>query len=83
MNQERSKRKQKVGFVVSNKCQKTIIVRVERLAKHPLYQKVVKKTKKFMAHDEEGKAKVGDKVRIIETRPLSKEKRWRLVEILK
>ena len=83
MKQERSKRKHKVGTVVSNKSQKTIVVKVERLTKHSLYNKVVKKATKFKVHDEENKAKVGDKVRIIETRPLSKEKRWRLVEILK
>jgi len=83
MKEKRSKRKEKVGVVVSNKCNKTIIVKVERLAKHAKYGKVIKKSKKFMTHDEEGKAKPGDKVRIVETRPLSKLKRWRLVEVIK
>ncbi len=80
---KRGKRKELIGIVVSDKMQKTIVVKVERLVKHPLYKKTIKKFKKYKVHDEENKAKVGDKVRIVETRPLSKEKRWRLVEVLK
>ena len=83
MNKKRGKRKELIGTVVSDKMQKTIVVKVERLVKHPLYKKTIKKFKKFKVHDEENKAKVGDKVRIVETRPLSKHKRWRLVEVLK
>ena len=75
------KRAEKVGIVSSDKMTKTVTVRVDRLVKHPVYRKYVKKRKKFMAHDETG-AKIGDKVRIIETRPLSARKRWRVVEIL-
>ena len=71
------------GIVVSDKMDKTIVVRIERVTKHSLYNKVIKKFLKFKAHDEENKAKTGDKVKIAETRPLSKDKRWRLVEILK
>lgn len=83
MNKKRGKRKELIGTVVSDKMQKTIVVKVERLVKHPLYKKTIRKFKKYKVHDEENKAKVGDKVRIVETRPLSKEKRWRLVEVLK
>lgn len=83
MKKERGKRKELVGIVVSDKMDKTIVVKVERLVRHPLYKKVIRKHKKYKAHDEHNIAKVGDKVRIMETRPLSKEKRWRLVEILK
>lgn len=79
---ERKIRKQRVGVVVSNKMDKSISVAVERKLKHPIYGKFVKKTKKFMAHDENNECTIGDKVRIMETRPLSKNKRWRLVEIL-
>ncbi len=78
----RNLRKQKSGVVVSNKMDKTIAVLVERRLMHPIYGKFVKRSKKFFAHDEENTCKVGDKVRIMETRPLSKKKRWRLVEIL-
>ncbi len=78
----RNLRKQKTGVVVSNKMDKTIAVQVERRLMHPIYGKFVKRTKKFFAHDEENTCNVGDKVRIMETRPLSKKKRWRLVEIL-
>lgn len=78
----RNLRKQKSGVVVSNKMDKTIAVLVERRLMHPLYGKFVKRSKKFFAHDEENTCNVGDKVRIMETRPLSKKKRWRLVEIL-
>ncbi len=75
-------RKERVGIVVSNKMAKTIVVRVERLAKHDKYNKTIRRYKKFKVHDEENKANPGDRVRISETRPISKEKRWRLVEIL-
>ncbi len=77
-----TKRKIKEGEVVSNKMNKSVVVKVERLVQHQTYKKVVKRTKKFMAHDEEGQCKVGDKVRIIETRPLSKLKRWAIIEII-
>jgi small subunit ribosomal protein S17 len=78
----RNLRKQKIGVVVSDKMDKTISVMVERRLMHPLYGKFVKRSKKFFAHDEENTCKVGDKVRIMETRPLSKNKCWRLVEVL-
>ena len=77
------KRKEFTGTVVSDKMQKTVIVRTMRLSKHPKYGKVIKKYNKFKAHDEKGTAKTGDKVRIVETRPLSKDKRFRVVEIVK
>ena len=79
---ERSNRKERVGEVIANKMAKTIIVRVERRFPHPKFKKVVTGYKKFYAHDEKSEAKVGDRVRIQETRPLSKTKRWRLVEIV-
>lgn len=79
---KRNLRKQRVGLVTSNKMEKSITVSVERRMKHPIYGKFVKRTKKFMAHDEKNDCNVGDTVRIMETRPLSKRKRWRLVEIL-
>lgn len=78
----RGLRKERTGVVVSASMQKTIVVRVERKTRHPLYGKEMLESKKFYAHDEEGKAKVGDRVTIVETRPLSKLKRWRLVEVL-
>ena len=78
----RAKRKERVGEVISNKMAKTIIVRVERRFPHPKYKKVVTGYKKLYAHDEKAEAKVGDHVRLEETRPLSKTKRWRLVEIV-
>ncbi len=78
----RNARKERVGSVVSNKMQKTITVAVERKVKHPIYGKFVKSTKKFTAHDENNDCNIGDVVRIMETRPLSKNKRWRLVEIV-
>jgi small subunit ribosomal protein S17 len=78
----RSKRKERVGEVISNTMAKTIIVRVERRFPHPKFKKVVTGYKKFYAHDEKSEAKVGDRVRIEETRPLSKTKRWRLVEVV-
>lgn len=79
---ERKLRKQRVGVVTSNKMQKTITVSVERRLRHPIYGKFVKKSKKFLAHDEENTCSIGDTVRIMETRPLSKRKRWRLVEVV-
>lgn len=79
---ERKLRKERVGVVTSNKMDKTISVSVERRLRHPIYGKFVKKTKKFMAHDENNDCNIGDLVRIMETRPLSKNKRWRLVEII-
>ncbi|EGL82006.1 30S ribosomal protein S17 [Caldalkalibacillus thermarum TA2.A1] len=79
---ERNRRKVQIGKVVSDKMDKTITVAVETYKMHPLYKKRVKYTKKYKAHDEHNQAKVGDIVKIMETRPLSKEKRWRLVEIV-
>lgn len=83
MEEERNYRKVRLGTVVSDKMQKTIVVSVETVKPHPLYGKRVKYSKKYKAHDELNEAKVGDTVRIMETRPLSKDKRWRLVEIVK
>ena len=80
--EKRGRRKSKTGSVVSSKMNKSIVVSVERLVKHPLYGKYFRKTSKFMAHDEENQCQVGDKVKIVETRPLSKLKRWRLVEVI-
>jgi small subunit ribosomal protein S17 len=79
---ERNNRKVRIGKVVSNKMDKTIVVATEKLVAHPLYKKQVKQTKKYKAHDEENACQIGDIVRIMETRPLSKDKRWRLVEII-
>ena len=79
---DRKNRKQRTGVVVSNRMQKSITVLVERKLKHPLYGKFVKMSKKFMAHDENNESNIGDKVMIMETRPLSKNKRWRLVQIV-
>jgi small subunit ribosomal protein S17 len=76
------KRKERVGIVVSDKMEKTIVVRVERQVRHPLYKKIIRKYKKFKVHDEKNQAKIGDRVLIQETRPLSKEKRWRLIQII-
>jgi small subunit ribosomal protein S17 len=78
----RSARKTRVGTVVSDKMEKTIVVAIERRVKHPVYGKMMTRTKKLKAHDEQNSAKVGDTVRIMETRPLSKDKRFRVVEIL-
>ena len=78
---ERNLRKEKTGVVTSDKMEKTITVTIERRVKHPIYGKFVKTTKKFKAHDEKNDAKTGDIVKISETRPLSKTKRWRLVEV--
>ena len=79
---ERAARKSRVGLVVSDKMQKTVVVALERRVPHPVYGKMVTRTKRVKAHDEENTAKTGDTVRIMETRPLSKDKRWRLVEIV-
>jgi small subunit ribosomal protein S17 len=78
-----TRRKVLLGEVVSNRMQKTITVRVERRLRHPIYERVVKRSKKFHAHDENNQCQIGDQVRIIETRPLSKTKRWRLLEIVR
>lgn len=82
MEQERNKRKTRVGKVVSDKMDKTVVVAVERQVPHPIYKKRFKKTTKFKVHDENNESKIGDTVKIMETRPLSKDKRWRLVEIV-
>ena len=79
---ERNLRKTRTGKVVSNKMDKTIVVAIEDHVKHPLYNKIVKRTYKLKAHDENNECKVGDTVKVMETRPLSKDKRWRLVEIM-
>ncbi len=79
---DRNLRKTRVGKVVSNATDKTIVVAIEDNVKHPLYSKIIKQTKKLMAHDEKNECGVGDKVEIMETRPLSKNKRWRLVRII-
>ena len=81
-NLHRGHRKERVGEVISDKMEKTIVVRVERRFRHPQFKKVVTSYKKFYAHDEKSEAKVGDRVRIQETRPLSKTKKWRLVEVV-
>lgn len=78
-----TKRRVLTGIVVSNKMNKTVVVKVERLTRAPYYKKIITKTKKFKVHDENNQSKVGDKVKIIETRPLSKNKRWRLLEVMK
>ena len=80
--EERNLRKTRVGRVVSDKMDKTIVVAVEDHVKHPLYKKIVKRTYKLKAHDENNECIIGDKVKVMETRPLSKDKRWRLVEIM-
>ena len=79
---ERNLRKTRVGKVVSDKMDKTIVVAVVDNVKHPLYNKIIKRTRKLKAHDEENTCKIGDRVRVMETRPLSKVKRWRLVEVI-
>jgi small subunit ribosomal protein S17 len=79
---KRNSRKTRVGTVVSDKMQKTVVVRIDRRVAHPVYGKMVTRSTKVKAHDEENSAKSGDTVRIVETRPLSKDKRWRVVEIL-
>lgn len=80
--EERNLRKTRVGKVISDKMNKTIVVAVEDHVKHPLYKKIVKRTYKLKAHDENNECGIGDKVKVMETRPLSKDKRWRLVEII-
>ncbi len=80
--EKRNLRKERTGLVVSNKMDKSIVVSIERRFKHPIYGKFIKKTNKFMAHDEKNECNIGDTVRIMETRPLSKNKNWRLVEII-
>lgn len=80
--EERKVRKTRVGVVSSNKMDKTIAVEVQRRIKHPIYGKYMKKSKKFIAHDENNDCNIGDTVRIMETRPLSKRKRWRLIEVI-
>lgn len=79
---DRNMRKTQVGKVVSDKMDKTVVVAIEDSVRHPIYKKIIKRTIKFKAHDEKNECKIGDKVRIMETRPLSKDKRWRLVEIV-
>lgn len=79
---DRGLRKTRVGVVVSNKMNKTIVVAVQRRVKDPLYQKYVKRTRKFMAHDEHNECEIGDRVRIMETRPLSARKNWRLMQVV-
>lgn len=79
---ERNLRKERIGLVVSNKMDRSIVVEIETKKKHPMYGKFVKQTNKFMAHDEKNDCNIGDTVKIKETRPLSKNKRWRLVEII-
>jgi small subunit ribosomal protein S17 len=80
--EKRNLRKIMIGTVTSNKMDKTIVVSVAKSVKHPIYKKVIKRTYKLKAHDENNECQIGDKVKVMETRPLSKEKRWRLVEIL-
>ena len=79
---ERNLRKTRVGMVVSNKMDKTLVVAIRDNVKHPLYKKIIKNTVKFKAHDENNECRVGDRVLVMETRPLSKDKRWRVVEIV-
>lgn len=80
--EHRGLRKTRLGIVISNKMDKTITVAIERKVPHPIYKKYFKKTSKLMAHDEKGECSIGDKVKIMETRPLSKSKRWRLLEVV-
>jgi small subunit ribosomal protein S17 len=82
MMTERALRKTRIGTVVSDKMDKTVVVAVQRLVKHPLYGRIIKLTKKLKAHDELNECKTGDKVKLMETRPLSKDKRWRVVNII-
>ena len=82
MIDERGSRKVKIGKVVSDKMDKTIVVAIENRVKHPLYGKIIKRTYKLKAHDENNECNIGDKVKVMETRPLSREKRWRLIEIV-
>ena len=80
--EERNLRKTRVGVVVSNKMEKTVVVAIKERVKHPLYGKIINRTKTFKAHDEQNECGIGDTVRVVETRPLSKDKRWRVVEIV-
>lgn len=82
MSEERRNRRTRVGTVVSDKMDKTVVVSVERVIRHPLYGKMMRQTVKFKAHDENNECSIGDRVRIMETRPLSKDKRWRVMEIV-
>jgi len=82
MNKNQGERTTKIGVVIANKMKKTVTILVERQIRHPLYKKIVKRKKKFLAHDEYEKCKLGDIVKIVETRPLSKTKRWRVEEIV-
>lgn len=79
---ERGRRKVRVGIVISNKMQKSVSVGVEQQLQHPIYRKIITQTKTYLAHDEKGECQIGDKVRLMETRPLSKNKRWRVAEII-
>ncbi|HBH06665.1 MAG TPA: 30S ribosomal protein S17 [Flavobacteriales bacterium] len=79
---ERNLRKERIGVVISNKMDKSVVINVERRFRHPIYGKFIKKSTKFMAHDEKNECSIGDTIRIMETRPLSKNKSWRLVEIV-
>lgn len=79
---ERGKRKSRTGRVISDRMDKTVVVSIQRIAPHPLYGRRIKRSKKYMAHDEENQVRVGDLVRIMETRPLSRHKRWRVVEVI-
>ncbi|NLY90276.1 MAG: 30S ribosomal protein S17 [Firmicutes bacterium] len=83
MSERLTRRKTRVGRVISDKMDKTVVVAVERLEQHPLYKKTIRRTTKFKAHDENNQCRVGDEVEIMETRPLSKDKRWRVVAVLK
>lgn len=83
MSQRSSKRKVRIGKVVNDKMDKTVVVVVERRVRHPLYGRVIKRTSRFKAHDEGNNCHIGDRVKIMETRPLSRQKRWRVVEIIK
>lgn len=82
MESTRGDRKVRVGIVVSDKMDKTVVFEVERKTQHPKYKRVIKRTTRFKAHDENNECKIGDKIKVMETRPLSKDKRWRVVEIL-
>ena len=82
MTEERNERKTRIGKVVSDKMEKTVVVAVERLVQHPLYKKSMRQSVKFKAHDEHNESHIGDTVKVMETRPLSKDKRWRVVEVL-
>ena len=82
MNSERGKQKTRIGVVTSDKMDKTVVVKVEKLVKHPTYKKYIKRRVTYKAHDEENQCVIGDKVAIVETRPLSRDKRWRVREIL-